>query len=88
LFDSSGALADTVPRPELPPRFSGPFEPLPYPAPDDSVISPDDYEGGMPHRTADVPEPSTAPLPVHHVASIMGQSAPPPALAPDRQYSP
>jgi hypothetical protein len=42
VFDSF--LADTVPRPELPPAFSGPFEPLPYPAPDDSVLSPDEDE--------------------------------------------
>jgi hypothetical protein len=53
LFNSSGALADTVPRPELPPGFSGQFEPLPYHTPDDSVTSLDEDEEDAPRRTAD-----------------------------------
>jgi hypothetical protein len=93
LFDPSGALADTVLRSELPPRFSGPPEPLPYSAPDDSVLSPDEDEGDTPNRTVDVPGPSTAPPPVQRVASIFSHGAPPPrtappALASARQYSP
>jgi hypothetical protein len=56
-------------------------------------MSPDEDEGEVPHHVSDAPGLSTAPPPVHRVASIFCHGAPPPrtaqpALASVGQYSP